>query len=126
MGNPEWFTAGQHLPREVLDGQHFYAAYVFDQAESRLHDIEITITEARRLNYPVRYWWLSEAMVLDDMPDRLIVCVHHPVFGENAGMDLYTALTKQQTRWDDFEAATIEEYDYLGKPITTHVGIRQP
>ncbi|MCI0560771.1 MAG: hypothetical protein MN733_19995 [Nitrososphaera sp.] len=109
--------------REVLDSRHFYAAYVFDQAEMRQHDIEATISEANRLGYPVRYWWLSDAMDLRDAPDRLIVCVHHPVLGENAGMDLYTALINQKVAWDDLDAAAMEEYGQLGRGVSGADGI---
>ena len=48
--------------------------------------------QARRFGYPVRYWWLSEAVDLQGFPDRLIVCAHHPSRDEDAGMDLYDAL----------------------------------
>jgi hypothetical protein len=61
-----------------LDPRHFYAAYVFDQAHKRQEDITTLVEQAQDLGYPVRYWWLSEAMDLEGCPDRLIVCVHHP------------------------------------------------
>ena len=69
------------------------------------------------MGYPVRYWWLSKAMALQDYSDRLIVCVHHPSSNANAGMDLYKALKERQVSWDELEAAAVGEYCYLGKPI---------
>ena len=96
-------------PTEHLDPHHFYAAYAFDNATSRRRDVAVLLHEAQRLSYPVRYWWLSEAMDLQDAPDRLIVCVHHPSLAEDAGMDLYSALSKiaqkHEVAWDSLEAA---------------------
>ncbi|MCK4978632.1 MAG: hypothetical protein KAS36_16980 [Anaerolineales bacterium] len=105
---------------------HFYAAYVFDQAETRAHDVETIIKQAQQLSYPVRYWWLSEAMELQGFPDRLIVCVHHPSTSEDAGMDLYDALEEQEINWDDMEAAALDEYRYLGKSVAEPGNIRRP
>ncbi len=126
MAGPErrpHLDEGQQFIKEDLSGDHFYAAYIFDQAGSRRPDIETVIAEAQRLGYPVRYWWLSEAMQLDDCPERLIVCVHHPANDVNAGMDLYEALKQKAARWDDYEAAALEEYAWLGKRITSQEGI---
>jgi len=114
------------LSGENLDPRHFYAAYVFDQAETRKQDIVTLIEHARRLNYPVRYWWLSDAMELRGYPDRLIMCVHHPSAAEDAGMDLYETLKEHQASWDDLEAAAVDEYQYLGKPIEGPADIHWP
>ena len=109
---------------EFLHPGHFYAAYVFDQAHERETDIQILIGEAQRLGYPVRYWWLSDAMELSGFPDRLIVCVHHPSGSEIAGMDLYDKLKEKQVDWDDLEAAAMDEYSLLGTPVTSLANIR--
>ena len=113
-------------PGENLNPHHFYAAYVFDQAETRNRDVTAVVEQAKRLGYPVRYWWLSDAMPLQDHPDRLIVCVHHPSARDDAGMDLYDTLKEHQATWDDLEAAAIDEYRYLGKPIERPADIRWP
>ena len=102
---------------EDLDPRHFYAAYVFDQAHERQDDIATLLEQAQHLGYPVRYWWLSEAMALQGHPDRLIVCVHHSSGAEDAGMDLYEALEERQVTWDGLEAAAVDEYRLLGKPV---------
>jgi hypothetical protein len=63
MGNhelPDRNSRGEE--RELYGSNHFYAAYVFDQAETHRVDITTLIDEAQRLGYPVRYWWLSQAM----------------------------------------------------------------
>jgi hypothetical protein len=106
-----------------LDPRHFYAAYVFDNADGHKHDVITIVEEARRLGYPVRYWWLSEAMDIGSDPDRLIVCVHHPTSDENAGMDLYDALKEHRVVWDDLDSATVEEYGGFSKPIQGPDGI---
>jgi hypothetical protein len=102
---------------EDLDPRHFYAAYVFDQAHERQDDVAAVIEQAQQLSYPVRYWWLSQAVELQGSPDRLIICVHHPSVTEDAGMDLYEALREHEVTWDDLEAAAVDEYRLLGKPI---------
>ena len=102
---------------EDLDPRHFYAAYVFDGAHERGDDIATLVEQAQQLGYPVRYWWLSEAMELHGHPDRLIVCVHHPSSAADAGMDLYETLKEHEVTWDDLEAAAVAEYRYFGKPI---------
>jgi hypothetical protein len=86
MGTPEQHltpSLSEQSRPEVLDPRHFYAAYVFDDAATRRRDVAVLLHEAQRLSYPVRYWWLSEAMDLQDAPDRLIVCVHHPSSAED-------------------------------------------
>jgi hypothetical protein len=102
---------------EDLDPRHFYAAYIFDQAHGRQDDVATLIEQAQQLGYPVRYWWLSQAVDLQGTPDRLIVCVHHRSIGEDAGMDLYEALGERQVTWDGLEAAAVDEYRLLGRPI---------
>lgn len=107
--------SGRHLEIEILDPHHFYAAYVFDLPNIRENEIDTIIEQAQELGYPVRYWWLSEAVELQGYPDRLIVCVHHPSSSEDAGMDLYEALVSQGITWNDLEAAALDEYCCLGK-----------
>lgn len=126
MGRPEQFSftdQGGQLRREILSPHHFYAAYIFDPAEARKDDVIAIVQEARRLGYPVRYWWLSDAMDLQGDLDRLIVCVHHPSGDENAGTDLHDALTERRITWDDLEAAAVDEYRYFSKPIESPEGI---
>jgi hypothetical protein len=113
-------------PAENLDPRHFYAAYVFDRANERETDIEAIIEEASKLDYPLRYWWLSDAMELQGFPDRLIVCVHHPSTHEDAGMDLYDSLKEKRVTWDDLEAAAVDEYRYLGNPAFELGDLRSP
>jgi hypothetical protein len=129
MGRPESLSVpseGDSAPREELSPHHFYAAYVFDQPETRLKDIGGLIIQARQLAYPTRYCWLSEVVDLNDTPERLIACVHHPISGESAGMDLYEALQGEQITWDALEAATLEEYRQYGKPLQSAAGIYAP
>ena len=118
MGDIERQPSPSRQPEtEILDPHHFYAAYVFDRPNERDNDIETIIEQSQELGYPVRYWWLSNAMELQGFPDRLVVCVHHPSASENAGMDLYDALIEKKASWDELEAAVVDEYRYLGKPI---------
>jgi len=102
---------------EILDPRHFYAAYIFDRAHERGDDVASIVEQAQQLGYPARYWWLSQSVQLRDHPDRLIVCVHHPSSDGDAGMDLYETLKEHKVTWDDLEAAALEEYRLLGKPI---------
>ena len=111
---------------EILDPHHFYAAYVFDGAEKHQQDIQALIEQAQQLGYPLRYWWLSSAMDLQGDTDRLIVCVHHPSHSEDAGMDLYDALNRQQVCWDELDSAVVEEYGYLGHPVKSLEDINYP
>ncbi len=125
MGDPERQPAARHQPGfEILDPHHFYAAYVFDWANEREPDIHALIEQAQELGYPIRHWWLSDAMRLQGSPDRLIVCVHHPSRSENAGIDLYDALKEKGIHWDDLEAAVVEEYRSLGRPVDDLEDIR--
>ena len=104
----------------------FYAAYIFDQASAREVEVTRVIDQALELSYPVRYWWLSQAMDLMGSPDRLIICVHHPGGSSNAGMDLYQALHDGGVTWDDLEAAAMDEYLFLGQTICSHGEITNP
>jgi hypothetical protein len=127
MGNIERYqTPEELLLMESLDPRHFYAAYVFDRAHERESDVVSVIERAQSLGYPVRYWWLSNAMDLQNAPDRLIVCVHHSSRSEDAGMDLYNALRQMEVNWDDLEAAVVEEYSFLGKRVKTLGDLRSP
>jgi len=127
MGNIEHQAFIQSDPEsEILDPHHFYAAYVFDRAKERETDIRTLIKAAQEHGYPVRYWWLSDAMDLQGSPDRLIVCVHHPLASESAGMDLYDKLKEKQVVWDDLEAAAIDEYSILGAPVIGLANLRSP
>ncbi len=65
-------------------------------------------------------------MDLQGYSDRLIICVHHPSTAFDAGMDLYDALTEQECRWDDLEAAALFEYLSYGQPISNTLRIRLP
>jgi len=111
---------------EIVDPHHFYAAYVFDQAETHRQDILMLIEQAQRLGYPLRYWWLSDAMDLQVSPDRLIVCVHHPSTTEDAGCDLYDALKEKGVYWGELDSAVVEEYVYLGKPLGSPGDLSDP
>lgn len=111
---------------EALDPLHFYAAYVFGNVHERQREIAAVVSSAQRLGYPVRYWWLSQAMALEDAPDRLIVCVHHDSYSEEAGLDLYDALKDQEVQWDFLEAASIEEYCAYGRVTEGAHAVRMP
>jgi len=129
MATPEQRPAtieDEQQAEEVLDPRHFYAAYIFDDAETRLSDVTTLLEQAQELGSPVRYWWLSEAMDLQDSADRLIVCVHHPAESEEAGMELYDALKDRQVAWDELEAAAVDEYRELGKSIKSPNSIYEP
>ena len=120
MGDIElWHSLGMHETQgvEILNGRHFYAANVFDRAENRRVDVQAILEHATWLGYPVRYWWLSDAMDLQGYLDQLIVCVHHSSSSEDAGMDLYEALREAQVEWDDLDAAALEEYRDIGRPV---------
>ena len=111
---------------EIMDPRHFYAAYVFDQAETHQQDILTLIEQAQHFGYPLRYWWLSDAMDLQGSPDRLIVCVHHPSHSENAGIDLYDELKKMGVDWDELDSAVVEEYIFYGKPFVFSSDLTNP
>ena len=59
------------------------------------------------------------------MPDRLIVCVHHPTRDEDAGMDLYQSLREKNVEWAELEAASFEEYVAFGKSVLNPAAIDQ-
>ncbi len=126
MGNVERYEAASRPIKEICLPNHFYAAYIFDQPSSHQKDIHTIIDEATNLGYPVRCWWLSQAMDIQGTPDRLIVCVHHPSHDENAGMDLYEKLHIQGTEFDELEAAAMEEYVFLGKRVSEIETIKDP
>jgi hypothetical protein len=111
---------------EILDPYHFYAAYVFDRMNEHQADVQTLVKQSQELGYPVRYWWLSDAMVLQGSPDRLIVCVHHPSRSADAGLDLYEILKEEEVTWDDLDAAALEEYVQLGKSVANLGDLRLP
>jgi hypothetical protein len=114
------------MKAEIMDPHHFYAAYVFNQAETHWQDILTLIEQAQRLRYPLRYWWLSDAMDLQGSPDRLIVCVHHPSHSENAGIDLYDVLKEKGANWDELDSAVVEEYVFYGKHLNSSDDLSYP
>lgn len=123
---PSPAEVGGRMEAEILDPHHFYAAYIFDQSETREKDITTLLEQSQQLGYPVRYWWLSDAMELQGFPDRLIVCVHHPSAAEDAGMDLYETLKEKEVSWNELKAAVVDEYRYLGKPAEELGDLRSP
>lgn len=133
MATPEQHIhigAIESAAQESLDPRHFYAAYVFDDPPTRRRDITVLIGQAQQLGFPVRYWWLSEALEIRDSPDRLIVCMHHPSLDEDAGMDLYDTLRQardnHRVTWDELEAADVDEYRVFGKIIAGPDNIFEP
>ena len=120
-----WRSEGDLLV-DILRPSDFYAAYIFDQAISREADITRVIGQAQELGYPLRYWWLSQAMDLMGSPDRLILCVHHPGGSSNVDMDLYQALHDRGAIWDDLEVADLNEYLLLGRIIRSLDEINTP
>jgi hypothetical protein len=126
MGNHELPDRSGERERELCCSNHFYAAYVFDQAETHRTDITTLIDEAQRLGYPARYWWLSQSMDIQNSPDRLIVCIHHPSNDENAGVDLYDALRARQVSYDELDSAMLDEYLFLGRQVANIEKIQHP
>lgn len=126
MGNYELPDRNGGGECELCSSNHFYAAYVFDQVDLHRTDITSLLEEAGRLGYPVRYWWLSQAMEIQNSPDRLIVCVHHPTNDENTGMDLYDALHERNVTYAELEAASMAEYVFLGRRVANIENIDQP
>ncbi len=57
---------------EVLDPRHFYAAYTFEYATLRGHDVAVLLDKAHQFECPVRYWWASETTNLTGAFDRQI------------------------------------------------------
>jgi hypothetical protein len=125
MRNHETVEKSYQPEIEICYPNHFYAAYIFDQAESHQQDIGAIIEESQHMRYPVRYWWLSQAIDIQNYPDRLIVCVHHPTNDENAGMDLYNVLRKRQVSFAELNAAALDEYVFLGRCVTGAGDIRK-
>ena len=126
MGTVERTESASHSIKEICLPNHFYAAYIFDQPNSHQNDIRTIIDEAANLHYPVRYWWLSQAMDIQNCPDRLIVCVHHSGNGESAGMDLYERLHAEGADFDELEAAAMEEYVFFGRGVRAIETIKDP
>ncbi len=129
MGSPENSPPDNLSFQELgedLNPRHFYAAYIYDEAETHKEDVATLIEQAQELEYPVRFWWLSDAVDLQGFPDRLIVCVHHPSMTEDAGMDLYEALKEKEVSWHELEAAGVNEYTLLGQPIEELDSIIRP
>ena len=78
---------------------------------------------------PLRYWWLSEAIKIEnfeDAPDRLILCVNTRSQGREAGLDLYEALEDEDIYWDEHEAGRYLEYGRLGKSLSEIEDIKTP
>jgi hypothetical protein len=129
MGHKERLSH-KHLDQleasEDLNPRHFYAAYIYDRAEEHKEDVATLVEKAHELDYPVRFWWLSDAVDLQGFPDRLIVCVHHPSMTEDAGMDLYEALKEKEVSWNELEAAGVNEYAFLGQPVDKLDSISKP
>lgn len=112
---------------EVIDPRHTYLAYIFDTPFHYREDVTAVITQAWTHGYPVRYWWLSEALPMgDEYPDRLIICAHCPSREEDTGLDLYEALAAADVTWSELEAASVAEYQRLGKTIREATEIFTP
>jgi len=123
---PSPAEVGGKMEAEILDPHHFYAAHIFDQSETREKDITTLLEHSQQLGYPVRYWWLSDALELQGFPDRLIVYVHHPWAAEDAGMNLYEKLKEKEVSWNELAAAVVDEYRDLGKPAKELGDLRSP
>ena len=130
MANPERqpsMDSGYWERGEKLNPRHLYVAYIYDQPQFCEPDIATFIEQAQALNYPLRYWWLSQAINLgDDIPDRLILAVNTRTQGEEAGFDLYQALEAEDIFWDEHEAASYVEYASFGKRLSEIEDIKTP
>jgi hypothetical protein len=127
MGSPERpLFDDESCKGEEIDPAHFYAAYIFDQPGTHDRDIAAIVSKAKEFGYPTRFWWLSDAMDLEESPDRLIVCVHHASLSADAGLDLYRALKEQQVSWTELEAAQAVEYLMAGRPFSGLEDLRTP
>ena len=134
MPTPEQRLAGgadESSAGEILDPRHFYAAYEFQYAAVRGRDVAVLLDHARRYECPVRYWWVSETANRKGVQgafDILIVCVHHSSIVKGAEMHaiLRQAAAEHQVAWDDFEAAKLDDYRTLSKPIVTPQDIARP
>jgi hypothetical protein len=104
-------------------------AYIYDQPKFYEQDIVTFIEQARVLDYPLRYWWLSDAIPIggyEDIPDRLILGINTRARGEEAGFDLYQALEAEDIYWNEHEAASYREYALLGKRLSEVADIQTP
>jgi hypothetical protein len=131
MPSPEQLPAmgSSHEEEEILNPRHIYVAYIYDQPEFYEQDIVTFIEQARVLDYPLRYWWLSDAMPIggyEDIPDRLILGLNTRAHDEEAGFDLYQALEAEDIYWDEHEAASYREYALLGKRLSEVADIQTP
>src|SRR5512141_1330023 len=131
MGTPERSSPADIATtqaEEVLDPRHFYAAYVFEYATLRGHDVAVLLDQARQFECPVRYWWASETTNLTGAFDRLVVCVHHPSLTKAVEMHgiLRQAAARHQVVWDEFDAAKLDEYRTHGKVIVAPQDIAKP
>lgn len=130
MGNVEQPRAQPNGGGELCSPAHTYMAYVFDQAETRWADVQAVLEEAQKLGHPMRYWWLSDAMDLSNEQsanfDRLILAVHFPSNHFQTGEDLAQALEGRQSKWDELERATLEEYVGFGRPVMDKSGFQKP
>ena len=77
------------IQNEELNPRHFYAVYVFENAETRQPQVTQLVHKAWQMDYPVRYWWLSEVADLNGNQDKLNICVHHSSKSEDAGLGVY-------------------------------------
>jgi hypothetical protein len=131
MPSPEQLPAmdSSHDEEEILNPRHIYVAYIYDQPEFYEQDIVTFIEQAQSLDYPLRYWWLSDAMPIggyEDIPDRLILGLNTRAGDEEAGFDLYQALEAEDIYWDEHEAASYREYALLGKRLSEVADIQTP
>lgn len=112
---------------EELHPHHFYAVYVFENAEVCKPQITQLVYEAWQMGYPVRYWWLSEVAELDGNQDKLLIGVHHPSQAEDAGLGLFTALASEDgffcASWDRVD---VREYTAFGLPVEDIATITKP
>jgi hypothetical protein len=65
-------------------------------------------------------------MDIQDCPDRLIICVHHPTNDEMTGMDLFNALQSRQVSFAELDATTIDEYILFGRGVSDVQKINSP
>ncbi len=115
------------IENEELSPRHFYAVYEFENAEVYQPQITQVVHKAWDMGYPVRYWWLSEVAELEENPDKLIIGVHHPSQAEDAGLDLYMELVKEQgASWDLWDGVDVREYAGFGIPVENMGAINKP
>jgi len=133
MATPEQFLyagAGERPAKEIVDPHYHHTAFIFDNAKTHRRDIVVFIDQVNRLGHPVAYWWLSEAMDLENTPDRLILCVRHLSLADDSSGDLYSPLAhaaeKHKIIWDEVSLADGEEFREFGKLITSPGSIFEP